>query len=459
MQPQPISITNPSAWSNTFCQFHLEHCLVSCCASCNGLTNCLYGYKRSEMDRSDPITAMFCVSPCGNRTLMREAYGIEGSWQEDAVKTVCCPCCAYTQMAVEFDRRGNVVTFLPPATQDWKNGLCSCDGCRPICLYSCIGCTQMIYSIKQMNDKTDWMFNFCALTPCASYTMMRERYGIQGNSVLDCCTLTCCYPCATNRLRMEWEMREYRPSGVQWSNSLFDFNKECCLACGILSLTTPLAAVIALLSVNTYGCLVFGLTMWPFQYLFGRQRANVQGIDPCATGCTPCCGNMTMIREAYGIQGHWQDDACQALCCPCFAYGRIVSEVKHRGNVRLGVLPLSDITPFKVPLCSCDCTSLSWYSCCLPHETLSSLRQQLDDTTMPSQPRDWMFRHTCLMSYSNYNALRTHYNIEGTFYNDCLYVTFCLCCSTNRIRKEIEKRRQESTSAQALEFVTFSNMR
>ena len=199
-------------WSHPWNSCHCTHCsvaMVGCLASActkNALPfNVLFGLKLAEADPTADQWAGCCVQGCASRTFIREAYGIEGEWQEDCCFFMFCPICAYVQTAREVDVRGRLMNPTPLPMTQWQHGLCECE-CTSMDWYSCCCPMLMMASTKSKLDKSDWVFS-SLLMGVGMYNMVRKWYGIEGSFMRDMITVGCCPGCAANRLRKEVKQR------------------------------------------------------------------------------------------------------------------------------------------------------------------------------------------------------------------------------------------------------------
>lgn len=58
-----------------------------------------FAKARTDMDGSNCLFNFFCVPPCVTMNVIREGYGIEGTWLSDVIYISCFPCLASAMLA------------------------------------------------------------------------------------------------------------------------------------------------------------------------------------------------------------------------------------------------------------------------------------------------------------------------------------------------------------------------
>ncbi|KAI5467345.1 PLAC8 family-domain-containing protein [Mariannaea sp. PMI_226] len=108
--------------------------------------------------------------------------------------------------------------------QEWSNGLCSCGPCGTCLLGTFLPCVLLGKTADRMRDPTMQTASACnsecmifcgiqAITGCGFiYAMMkrgeiRERFGIKGSGMSDCCTSYWCGCCALIQQEKEVQAR------------------------------------------------------------------------------------------------------------------------------------------------------------------------------------------------------------------------------------------------------------
>jgi Cys-rich protein (TIGR01571 family) len=169
---------------------------------------------------------------------------------------------------------------------------------------------------------------------------------------------------------------------------------------------------------------------------------------PCAAATarshydtSDCCFNCmcltlpltrNIIREGYGLKGHFWGDVCISMMCGCCAINQLLCEVDERGKVN-GPAPGSD--QWKVGLC--DCCAGGFWRCCYsfsnPFYAAASARTMYDMS-------EWLMNAGYGMPCVMRNIIREGYGIEGNCMGDCALGTFCPCCSAAQIYNEAHIR-------------------
>jgi Cys-rich protein (TIGR01571 family) len=139
-----------------------------------------------------------------------------------------------------------------------------------------------------------------------------------------------------------------------------------------------------------------------------------------------------IIREGYGLKGHFFGDICISMSCTICAINQLLCEVKERDKVNG---PTSGTEQWKVGLCDC-CAGGFWrcfYAFTIPHAAAASARSGYDLS-------EWMmnaqFGNPCIIR----SIIREGYGIEGNCCSDCLTSTFCPCCVSAQVLNEVHTR-------------------
>eukprot|EP01012_Entosiphon_sulcatum_P022997 TRINITY_DN2797_c0_g1_i2.p2 TRINITY_DN2797_c0_g1~~TRINITY_DN2797_c0_g1_i2.p2 ORF type:complete len:114 (+),score=18.86 TRINITY_DN2797_c0_g1_i2:49-390(+) len=102
----------------------------------------------------------------------------------------------------------------------WDTGLLECGADVKICLVSwCCGCCQVAHQRAALESREcsfgDSILVFLCPLCCQVKTRgeVREKYGIEGSALSDCCASYYCMPCAIAQQHRQLQMRGNVPKG------------------------------------------------------------------------------------------------------------------------------------------------------------------------------------------------------------------------------------------------------
>jgi Cys-rich protein (TIGR01571 family) len=148
--------------------------------------------------------------------------------------------------------------------------------------------------------------------------------------------------------------------------------------------------------------------------------------------CVPLPMTRNIIREGYGLKGHFFGDMCISNVCGLCAINQLLCEVKERGKVDG---PAAGSDQWKVGLCSC-CEGGFWrcvYAFTMPGAAAASARTMYD---LSEFLLNYQCGNTCIMR----SVIREGYGIEGNCCGDIMTSTFCHCCAAAQMYNEVHIR-------------------
>jgi len=196
-------------------------------------------------------------------------------------------------------------------SDDWKNGLFSCDDKFGICIrtYLLPHCT--LAQARSDYDGSNCCFNLCLAShnPHAIRTAIRHGYGIQGSCCGDLCSVALCHLCAIAQITREVQIRGpvqtlngTSAAETPWSSDLINIGGDC-----IYALFCPMCASA---SART----AFDGSDWFYNCI-----------------CVHPLLHLSIIRHGYNISGSCIGDICAMHCCQPCAIGRMKRETDKRG--------------------------------------------------------------------------------------------------------------------------------
>jgi len=205
---------------------------------------------------------------------------------------------------------------LAPPSEQWKNGLLSCDDKFGHCLKAmiCPGC--VMAQTRTDMDGSSCFYNLCCMgtaSAVAERVHMRYQYRIEGSICNDILISWFCQFCNLAQMSREVELRGriQNAAGITastpWSTGLCEFDTPC-----ILGVFCPLVSAILLCAARTK------LDDSPCMFNF------------C---CDHPASSYTQIRNSYMITGGCCGDVINTrILMPCAA-AQLYREVEKRGLV------------------------------------------------------------------------------------------------------------------------------
>ena len=171
---------------------------------CGEISQCCYSWwcpqcamaqARTNMDGSDCFFNFFFMGACPGRWIIRTAYGIQGTAEEDCLLVCCCSCCAVNQMLQTTNALGDPFGPAPgmhlerPDIYLSHSGPlnCQCDDLFNCC-YSCFCFNCAIGSALEESVGLPCWMGCCCTNFCAARNIQRLHYRIGG---ADCCDDGC----------------------------------------------------------------------------------------------------------------------------------------------------------------------------------------------------------------------------------------------------------------------------
>eukprot|EP00008_Paramoeba_atlantica_P005706 CAMPEP_0201475186 /NCGR_PEP_ID=MMETSP0151_2-20130828/630_1 /ASSEMBLY_ACC=CAM_ASM_000257 /TAXON_ID=200890 /ORGANISM="Paramoeba atlantica, Strain 621/1 / CCAP 1560/9" /LENGTH=265 /DNA_ID=CAMNT_0047855205 /DNA_START=101 /DNA_END=898 /DNA_ORIENTATION=+ len=193
--------------------------------------------------------------------------------------------------------------------KDIPNCLCTC--CFPQCMYG--SAVSKSYGPWQM---ADCCFFACCGFQAGTYSLMREGYHIQGDTLTDCLYFLCCanflFPCC--QMVNEVDARGVRPFShharnlhtSDWETGFCEFFEDI-----------P-------------GCLISTILPQVGVGMLGSEYADFHFCYGC------CCVAMPILRydmrHEYNIEGNCCGDLCLSMIFPGCTYVQMKKEVESKGN-------------------------------------------------------------------------------------------------------------------------------
>ena len=219
----PVSnvVVNPTEWTLGVCGC-TEDCgtffYAACCPAC------AHAEIRSRFDGSDCCFNCCCGGSAAVRSVIRQAYGINGSCIGDCCWTAFCGPCVAVQTKHETKMAHRFLLVKPPGFQrrEFVNGICSCEfGGK--CFLAFL-CPQIVSSLARSEyDGSNCCFNCFCLQPCYVRNVIREGYGIDGGCCGDMCISTLLPWCTAHQMQKEvaasGPIQAYRYTNPIWGGT------------------------------------------------------------------------------------------------------------------------------------------------------------------------------------------------------------------------------------------------
>lgn len=175
--------------------FSLGEC-STCCYSCFCVP-CALADARHILDGSDWGVNCCCLNPSALRWMMRTAYNIEGSAQQDCWLGTFCSCCAANQMLQTAKKKGKADAGQvgPEFNVNDRRGFASrsCNGTTYDCLYSCL-CMPCAIGYAMRSTGMPFWFGVCCVKPFTANTILRYQNRTKpycGDESIPDCILPC----------------------------------------------------------------------------------------------------------------------------------------------------------------------------------------------------------------------------------------------------------------------------